>query len=692
MGVDVSGHETMQAALQGRQIAQARGILPRVQVVREQEPLRIPVTVTMDEAHLTWRWTCIGEDGFRQSGSLVPHSLECTAQRTLRGVRWCQYAWPAPFSLGIGYHNVRIEAGTRGIPAPGMRLIVTPERCYESPALVNEGRIWGISLQLYALRSERNWGIGDFEDLAGAIDVLAQHGVSIIGLNPLHALYLTEPLRASPYSPSSRRFLNPLYLNVEAMSDFAECEPVRRDVARQAFQAHLAFLRDQQSVDYSAVAAVKLPVLERLYRHFREQHLAYDSARARDFRAFQAAGGAALRQFSAYEVLAKGGARPPARAADSASACELLTRIAGERRCRVEFYEYLQWQTTTQLARAAARGAAHGMTIGLYRDLAVGVTADGADAWIDAAVLCRGVSIGAPPDDFSPAGQIWGLLPPAPSKLEDLQYAPFIDTLRASMRHAGALRVDHILGFLRLFWVPEGACAVDGAYVRYSLDDLLGILALESVRNRCLIVGEDLGTVPDELRAAIHGRGVLSCRVLLFERHWDAGGSFRQPHEYPRQALVTVTTHDLPTLLGFVAGRDLAVRRDLGQFPDDDGYAEQRTRRDEECRMLGDALARQDLAHDLRIDSDRPALAEETMLAAHRFIARTPARIMLAQMEDVLGEADQVNLPGTIDEYPNWRRKLPLSLERWCGHAPLVRLARALAEERPSSIEPNEQD
>src|SRR5690606_15954827 len=319
----------------------------------------------------------------------------------------------------------------------------------------------------------------------------------------------------------------------------------------------------------------KRQVIELLYAHFRAHHLERASERARRFRAFQAQGGEALRRHALFDALQEQFAREspdvwgwpvwPEAYRDPAS--EAVKSFCAERLERVELFEYLQWQADIQYGAAARRSFELGLGVGIYEDLAVSIDRGGAEAWANQDIYATSAAVGAPPDDFAPNGQDWGLPPVIPHRLRKHAYAPFIATLQANMRHSGALRIDHVMGLMRLFWVPPDGKAAEGTYVGYPFDDLLGLLALESERNRCLVIGEDLGTVPDEVRAALAERGVLSYRLLYFER--SQGGEFKRPAEYPQQAIVAVTTHDLPTLAGWWEGRDLALRTQLALFPNE---------------------------------------------------------------------------------------------------------------------------
>jgi (1->4)-alpha-D-glucan 1-alpha-D-glucosylmutase len=518
-------------------------------------------------------------------------------------------------------------------------------------------RVWALATQLYALRSSRNWGIGDFSDLAQLTIAAGRAGAWAVALNPLHELYPNNPWAASPYAPSSRSFLNPLYVDVCSEPDFAESAQAQALLATPEFAGTLASLRDAELVDYAGVAAAKRAAFELLFSAFSANHLERPGdRRAAEFRSFVRTGGRDLERLALYEALAEHFSARDGRAygwlqwpkAYRSPGSAAVTRFARERRDRVDFFLYLQWLADRQLARAHATAREHG--VGLYRDLAVGVDRNGADAWSDRDAVAMGASLGAPADPLNTEGQNWGLPPLSPRALRARSFAPLRALLRANMRHARILRVDHVMALTRAFWIPQGRPAAEGAYVSYPLEEMLGILALESQRSGCVIVGEDLGTVPEGFRERLQAANVLSSRLVYFEREWD--GSFRSPYDYSRTAAASIGTHDLPPLLGWWTGSADDERR--------------RAR-----WLFVDALVRYGCideagAHRLREDAragGTPAVGQELSVAAHRFLARTPSMLAVVAIEDVLDEVGGVNVPGTIDEHPNWRRKRSLPLE-----------------------------
>lgn len=682
---------------------QARGwqrLLPPVMVARHNGgAVEIPVTVPAAARQRRFDWVLTLENGDRESGALCPAELamKAEAEAEAGGVSYVRCTYALPHAPDLGYHRFEMRSTGEGQEhAAHMSLIVVPPQCYRPAALSAQGRVWGPAVQIYALRSQRNWGAGDFTDLRTLIDISARAGAGIVGVNPVHALFPHNPEHASPYSPSSRLFLNVFYLDVEAVSDFAECDAARGRVFDPEFQARLRALRATVWVEYREVAGAKFGVLEQLYLNFRERHLAAGDQRAQAFRAFQAEGGAALRRQALFEALQQhfhgndpsiwGWPAWPEPYRDPAA--EAVARFAVEQAERVEFFEYLQWQAELQLEAVGRSSREHGLGVGLYQDLALGVDRGGGEAWANQGLYALGASMGAPPDDFNLHGQDWGLPPMIPAQLVDAAYAPFIATLRASMRHAGALRIDHVMGLMRLFWIPAGGTPEAGAYVAYPLDDLFGIVALESQRNRCLVIGEDLGTVPDAVREAMARYGALMYRLFYFEKERDGG--FRPPAAYPAPALVAVSTHDLPTLRGYWQGNDLEARTRLGLFPSEEMREQQIATRARDRVQLLAALEREQL---LPATADvepagNPEMSAELARAIHVYLARTLSQVMMVRPEDVLGQVEQVNLPGTTDQYPNWKRRLPLDLEGWAADPPLVALSDALRAERGSAVWP----
>lgn len=658
--------------------------LPPVTVARAGQAGPIPVRLAEQATAELHEWRVTLENGERRGGAFRPSELGAAAGDD--GL--VAFTLPLPAFDEIGYHRLSLHRKNEEVAAT--TLIICPLTAYVPQSFDDGQRLWGLAVQLYGLRSQRNWGLGDFSDLGRAIDWAADAGAGLVGVNPLHALFPHNPAHCSPYSPSSRQFINILHIDVEAVPELAGCAEAQEAIAAAGFQDRLERLRGAELIDYNGVAEAKLDVLALLYRHFRAAHLDQGSERARSFRTYQAEGGEELRLFALYHVLLQhfydqdrdcwGWPVWPEAFRDHDS--PEVAAFAEQHVADVEWHIWLQWLADEQMAALARAAEARGMAVGLYQDLAVGVDKGGAEAWKHRDLYALDCRIGCPPDDFNLLGQDWGLPPWIPRKLKAAGYAPYIAMLRANMKHAGALRIDHVMGLMRLYWIPPGMKGDAGAYVAYPFQDLLGILALESHRNRCLIVGEDLGTVPDEVRHALGDMGVLTYRLFYFERQQD--GHFMPPGWYPRQALVAATTHDLPTLAGYWKGRDIEVRTELDLFPSDEVRGSQIMGRIADRARLLECLAREGLLPEgVSANPDEvPEFTPELIRAVQRYIGRSQAYIALLQAEDMLGQLEQANLPGTVDEHPNWRRKLYLALEQW-RNAPNCRMAgEAMAGER----------
>lgn len=532
-----------------------------------------------------------------------------------------------PANLPLGYHTLHTASGS-------VRVIVSPDRCY----LPEDLKTWGWSVQLYALRSKQSWGIGDLHDLGELARWSAgELGAGMLMINPLHAATPVTPLQPSPYYPSSRRYRNPLYLRIEDIPGAAApC-----DVEKLAAVGRR--LNSQRLIDRDAVFSLKMEALQCIWSAARHDD-AFDAYCRRE--------GRELERFALFCALAEhhgGGWQSwPAdfRHPDSPA----VRRFLHDRIERVRFHMWVQWLIDEQLAKSS-------LSTAVMQDLPIGVDPGGADAWAWQDVFAKGVSVGAPPDKFNQAGQDWGLPPFIPWKLRAAAYEPFIQTIRATLRHAGGLRIDHVLGLFRLYWVPQGLGPARGAYVRYNADELLAIVALESHRANAFVVGEDLGTVEQGVSEKLQRNGILSYRVFWFETD--------PPSSYPELALSAMTTHDLPTLAGLWTGSDVEAQKRIGVKPNVEGAKESQR------QIMKLAGVRQD------------APLSDVIIKTHEVLATAPSRVITAQLDDVLGVEERPNMPATMgDQWPNWCIALPKTLEE-IQSDPLVRkVATALLRER----------
>ena len=524
-----------------------------------------------------------------------------------------------------GYHQLRFADRE-------VTLAVAPARCFTLEEVGDGQRMWGVAAQVYSLRREGDGGIGD----AGAVRDLAQaaaaQGADAVALSPVHSLFASNPGRCGPYSPSSRLFLNPLY------ADPTLVFPVERVAACSSPQTdqfeHAAL------IDWQAAGPTKFTMLRRLFEQFRSHDLSEGGALAADFERFVKEGGEALQAHARFEAL---DAERPGLCSDwPAHGHEPADKTA------VQYHLFLQWVTDRSFAAAQAAALGAGMRIGLLSDLAIGMDRHGSHAWSRQSDLLLDLSIGAPPDIFNPQGQDWGLTGFSPAALVARDFEPFLATVRAALRHAGGVRIDHAMGLMRLWLIPRGASAAEGAYLTYPLDDLLNLLALESRRRGAVVIGEDLGTVPPGFRSRLRRAGIAGMDVLWFER---ARQSFKSPARWRRDAVALTTTHDLPTVAGWWSGTDIRTRAALGraQEHEEGERAKDRARLWRAFSQSGAAEPPPPAA-----DDSGPAVD-----AALTYVAQSPSALILAPTEDLLGLAEQPNLPGTVDEHPNWRRRLP---------------------------------
>jgi 4-alpha-glucanotransferase len=663
MGCPTENAGEIERVQQEHEAARWRSLLPEVAVVHPGGS-SIEVVISAEDLDRTLNWHVALEDGGEISGSAKCSGLAEVERCHADGCPRTRRAFELPDDIPHGYHS--LSAAVYGGSGAACALISAPRGCYEPRALRDGRRLWGVAVQLYTLRSGGNWGIGDFADLVQAVRGLAPAGASFVALNPLHALFPANPWHFSPYSPSSRHFLNVLYIAVEQVPEFAGCAEAQAAVAAPAFRAELERLRGTANVDYPGVAAAKLPLLRTLYGHFAHEHVERGTSRAREFRDYVAGRGEPLRIHALHDAIdeylrAQDSGRYwgwpvwPAELRDPSQPG--VREFEAAHAHEIGFHAWLQWIAEEQLGAVQRLARELQMAIGLYGDYAVGVNPSGSETWSDQALYRRSAGIGAPPDQLALKGQDWGILPQDPNVLKAEEYRPFRELIGANMRHFGALRLDHIMALYRQWWVPVGCDATDGGYVHYPFHDLMSVLALESERSSCLVIGEDLGTVPPEVRREMAARAVYSYRVLLFEKAWD--GRFFRPDEYPRHAIATATTHDLPTLAGYWSGNDIELRERLALYPSEQVrlHVESERARDREALLA--ALELEGLAPDGQGQLHGDALSR----AVHVFLARSASALVALQFEDLVGMTDPVNVPGTSDEHPNWQRKMSHGLE-----------------------------
>lgn len=594
-------------------------------------PISLPIKAAGDSSHVR----LVYEDGA---------VAELAIEQTREGIG-------LPPIQSIGYHTLEIGR-TR------LTLAVAPPRCVTiADIIAPDARLAGLAAQTYGLRSPGDCGIGDMAGVTALAQAAAAIEIDVLALSPAHALFTADHGHFSPYSPSSRLFHNPLLADAASVLG-----KVRTDRARAAAGTAVALheLEASPLIDWPNSGQAKLAVLRCLFDDFAATDLAHGASDlAADFASFRAAHcGAAVERHALFETLhaARLQADPrawswrdwPAQWRDPHSAA--VKAFAQDNAREILFHIFLQWIAQRSVARAQQQAKSAGMRIGLVADMAVGISHSGSDAWSRSDDVLGDLEIGAPPDLFNLNGQNWGLTTFSPRALHDRGFAPFIETLRACIRDAGGIRIDHVLGFMRLWVTPRGTDASEGSYLTYPLDDLLRLAALESHRHRAIVIGEDLGTVPPGFRNRMRRAGIYGMSVLWFERD---GSAFVPPSAWPAEAVAMTSTHDLATVAGWWRGTDLKVREQCGLLTD---MAEARTARDRERETLWRAFQSAHVA-----DGDMPSPAEDSRVAdaAVKFITATPSRLALLPLEDALASTSQPNVPGTIDEHPNWRRRYP---------------------------------
>lgn len=596
-----------------------------------------------------------------------------------------QVTAPLPVDLAPGDYLVRISVSMDSLDiSRDFRLILGPDKAYAPTALLNGERVAGIAVALYAARSDSNWGAGDFTDLQRIIDWAIKYlGVHFIGLNPLHALFNKAPYNCSPYMPSSRLFYNFIYIDVVKAASLISRSLSNQICDNRETMELARRLREVERVNYEAVSELKLHELGKIFDHFfaRREEKSYTS-KWNEFEDYTKLRGEDLERFSTFCVLREhflsqlpdvhSWKQWPEEFRDPHS--DAVGLFKASHRKQIQFYQFIQWIAEKQLEEVHLYSLQKGMLIGLYHDVALAVDPDGADSWSRPEFFIRGFRVGAPPDAFAPQGQDWGFQPPNSEAVKESGFSFLRESLRAASKYGGAVRIDHVMQIHHLFWIPENKKASDGVYVKDYETDLLNVLTLESLNTSTVIVGEDLGTLPFNFRDRLINRGILSYRIFYFERD-ESHGQIPFYH-YPEGAIVSLSTHDLPTLAGFWEGLDVATRRKLGILSTDEEKTNLAERTAHKAkiieRLVNDGTLPAEVAHHAW---ESRTLTEDLHESALLFILRTPCRLALISFEDLFMDTRQQNLPGTTHEHPNWVTKAKFSLEELESNPEAVRMA-----------------
>ncbi|MDM4142855.1 MULTISPECIES: 4-alpha-glucanotransferase [Mycobacterium] len=661
-GVAADNEQERNAALTAKLRSHWARRLPPTIVGRTGEQIRFWAHVTHGDPAEVWLQL---EDGTVRDG--VEQVDNFTPPFDLDG-RWVgEASFLLPSDLPLGYHRVHLRSGDC---ETSTALIVTPD-WLGLPERLGARRAWGLAAQLYSVRSRQSWGVGDLTDLTDlAVWSASRHGADYLLVNPLHAAAPTKPMEPSPYLPTSRRFVNPIYLHVEAIPEFAEL--TKRSRVRRLRSEVQQRAGGVDAIDRDGSWAAKRAALRLLHQEPRS------AGRELSYAAFRDREGRALDDFATWCALAeKHGddwhSWPEALQHPDASG---VAEFARKHSDTVDFHRWMQWQLDEQLAATQSQAIRAGMSLGIMHDLAVGVHPNGADAWALQDVMALGVTAGAPPDEFNQLGQDWSQPPWRPDRLDEHEYRPFRALIGAVLRHAGGVRIDHIIGLFRLWWIPRGASPTDGTYVRYDHEAMIGIVALEAHRAGAVVVGEDLGTVEPWVRDYLLLRGLLGTSILWFELDRDGNGGPLPAERWREYCLSSVTTHDLPPTAGYLAGDHVRLRDSLGLLtrPVEEELESDRT----ELAAWMAELRRVGLLED---GEDDP---EHVVVALYRYLGRTPSRLLGVALTDAVGDRRTQNQPGTTDEYPNWRVPLtgpdgrPVMLEDIFADRRTARLAEAV--------------
>lgn len=642
MGLDAPTEDAARGWLDELDHEERQQLIDPVRVVERDDPhpgrvqVRLPDGIPSGDVHLTLT---------EEAGQVWNVRARIRRQGVLQ----------LPTRLPYGYHTATVSVAGHGREVRGEQsLIVVPPACVSPDRGTNGRRVMGVIANLYAQRREHDWGIGDLGTLMSLVEWAAARGAAFVGINPLHALF-NRGWEISPYSPVSRLFRNPIYIDVEEVPELSHSEPARALLNDATTRRMLRDLRATPLVDYDGVIALKERVLLELHRTF----LARGGARDREYTDFIALRDPELTRFATWMAIARSAGMPDWRQwpeALQSPDSPAVQAFQAANHDHVDLYRWLEFQLQRQISAVAQRARTLGMPIGVYQDLAIGTHPGGSDTWMNPDLFLEGASVGAPPDPYSATGQIWGLPPMDPRALRKQRYRYWVQLLRRAFDHAGALRIDHVMGLFRMFWIPNGGTGKDGAYVRFPANDLLGILALESVRHDAMVVGEDLGTVPAEVPPALRKWGLLSSKVLYFER--DQRG-FKPASRYPKLALATANTHDMPTLAGFWTERDVELRRQVGLVRTPKDLEQEKRARTQDKTAL---LRRLDLEPPRHYEE--PHFPRKLIARAHEFLCSSPAVLVGQSLDDLTGEVEPVNVPGVgPDAYPSWRRKSRMTIE-----------------------------
>lgn len=670
MKLDIDSDESIKKNIDAKKTYPWNRFIEPIKVISvNEQPFKISIYAPVEEGEegeIYISWIIRNEEGKKDEFILSQDELMISDQMQIHGKRYIKIDISDKCHRDIGYYYIDITFKTPDVEISSTsRIIITPDCCYIPPEL-EDRKTWGLYINLYSIRSSKNWGIGNLGDLKRIIEWTSELKGGFVGINPLHAIPNKKPFGISPYSPISRLYKNFIYLDIEGIQEVKELMANESWIIAhwEEIKNQINELRGKELVDYEKVASIKEKILRQAFALFYEKFILRNDS-IEDFRRYILEEGNDLESFATYMALSKefGENWQEWPVEYRMPLSKTVQEFKETHDKEILFYKYIQWLIDEQLKEISELAKNLGMSIGLYHDLAIGSIGGGSDVWMAQDVIAEVIDLGAPPDDFNPMGQNWGFPPLIPERLKESGYEFFIQTVRKNMKHFGALRIDHALGMFRQFWIPKGMPASNGAYVKQPTEDLLRIIALESVRNKTMVVAEDLGTIGENVRETLLKFKMLSYRLLYFERNYPKS-SFLPPEKYPEMALCAVTTHDLPTLYGWWIGRDIELKKKFGIFADEDIYQKYTDDRARDKELLLNALKSQNIIQPSTINYQLSAMSQELCLAIYEYLSRTPCKLLSVSLDDAIGSLDQQNMPGIIDSYPSWMQKTLVALEQ----------------------------
>jgi 4-alpha-glucanotransferase len=666
-GINIDSLDEIKKEIEERKTRPWNRLIDPVHVISvNNQPIKIPLYIQINDEPIDLKisWTITDESG-NVTERTLHEEISISEERCINEKRFIKVELYDDKERDLGYYTVNVRCSASDIELEGKsKVIITPDFCY-IPLRIQDWRTWGLSINLYSIRSKENCGMGDLGNLKKIIKGVSDLKGGFVGINPLHSIPNKRPFGISPYSPISRLYKNFIYIDIERVPEVKDL--INQGVVK-GLEREIKRLRDSQFIDYEGVMKLKMSFLEKAFDIFYEEHYLKKTQYYEDFAHYLSEEGSLLESFSIYMALAEDFAKGEEYylfdwrewKGFKDSSGNKIQQYKELHYKKILFYSYLQWLIDRQIKELYEFASELNMSVGIYHDLAIGSIGGSFDTWLNQELFAFDIDIGAPPDDFNPKGQNWGFPPMIPERLRESGYEFFIEIIRKNMRYFGAIRIDHALGMFRQFWIPKGMPASCGAYVKQPTEELLRIIALESVRNKTLVIAEDLGTVGENVSETLNRFRMLSYKLLYFQRNYP-DPSFLLPDRYPELALCAVTTHDLPTINGWWIGRDIELKERLNIYKDKNSVNRDIQIRERDKDLLMIALKEASLLDPCFI---KPSyMSSDLRLAIYEYLSKTPCKLLAVSLDDIVGSLDQQNMPGICDSYPSWMQKMPYDIE-----------------------------